>query len=222
VTIRRVDEDTLPGRSQQRLGVVTLTGVVDADYQIRVIRKIRLDPNQPVMWIDTIFQRVNATSMTNNPSPSGPSRRSRTRRFLRPRSWQSIYGSTGYVQLARGLPASFSNTNGLISFTRDLAADRHLDSTPIQLVWVGTNYAMRIDAPRMAGMTKTNYANSGCNTVIYTNHGTDAPYVELECFGPLTALPVGQSTSYTTTYTLYNRTKPIQKPRPAKSWLSRR
>jgi hypothetical protein len=189
-------------------GVVTLTGVVDADYQIRVTRTIELDPDLAFMRIKTVFQRVNSTSWTNKPvsvwvitqvrDPVG---------IYVPVPSPSIFPGANYFQLGRGLPARFQNTNGLISFTRDLAAESHLGFDANSLAWVGTNCAMRIDAPRVAGLSKTNYANGGCNTVVYTNRGTDAPYVELECFGPLTTLLPGQSTEFVTTYALFHRTE---------------
>jgi hypothetical protein len=189
-------------------GVVTITSGVDADFQIQVTRTIALDPEQPVMRINTVFQRVNSTSMTNKPvSVWTITQVKDAAGFYVPVPAQSIYGSVGYVQLGRGLPAQFSYTNGMISMTRDPAADRHLGFDGDALVWVGTNCVLRIDAPRAARATKASYANNGCNTVIYTNHGADAPYVELECFGPLTPLLTGQSTSFTTTYTLFNRTE---------------
>lgn len=189
-------------------GVVTLTGVVDADYQIRVVRTIELDPGQAVMRIKTAFQRVNPTSWTNKPVAVWVITQVQDAvGFYVPVPSPSIFPGANYFQLGRGLPAGFKNTNGLISFTRDLASESHLGFDANSLAWVGTNWAMRIDAPRVAGMSKTNYANGGCNTVVYTNRGTEAPYVELEFFGPLTTLLTGQATEFVTTYTLFNRTE---------------
>ncbi|MGD0411122.1 MAG: hypothetical protein ABSC18_05415 [Verrucomicrobiota bacterium] len=188
-------------------GAVTLTGVVDADYQIRVARTVELDPEQAAMRIKTVFQRVNSTSWTNKPvSVWVITQVQDAVGFYVPVPAQSIFPGANYFQLGRGLPARFQNTNGLISFTRDLAAERHLGFDANSLAWVGTNWAMRIDAPRVAGLSQTNYPNGGCNTVIYTNPGTDAPYVELECFGPLRILPAGQTMEFVTTYTLFHRT----------------
>ena len=49
-------------------------------------------------------------------------------------------------------------------------------------------------------------SNGGCSTVVYTNPNP-TPYEELECFGPLTNLLAGQTMSFVTTYTLFNRTE---------------
>jgi hypothetical protein len=75
------------------------------------------------------------------------------------------------------------------------------------LAWVGTTWSMRIDAPRLAGLNKTNYPNSGCSTSVYTNPDP-VPYEELEFFGTLTNLVPGQSMSFVTTYNLFKRSQP--------------
>jgi hypothetical protein len=75
--------------------------------------------------------------------------------------------------------------NGMISFTRDALAAHKLGFDAGVLAWVGTNVALRIDAPRANGAPATGYPDNGCSTEIYTNPGTNAPYVELESLGPL-------------------------------------
>jgi hypothetical protein len=188
-------------------GDVTLTGVIDADYKIQVTRTIQLDSSQPVMRINTVFKRVDSTTWTNKPvgvwfitqvkDPVG---------IYVPVPAQSVFAPNNYLQLGSGLPSQFKNTNGLISFTRASNAQRHLGFDANSLAWVGTDMALRIDAPRVAGLSKTDYPNKGCNTVVYTNPDS-APYVELEGFGPLTKLLPGQSVAFVTTYTLFHRTE---------------
>jgi len=58
----------------------------------------------------------------------------------------------------------------------------------------------------VSGLPASAYPDNGCNTEIYTNPGTNAPYVELESLGPLYLLPVGQQREFVTTYTLFHRT----------------
>ncbi len=115
--------------------------------------------------------------------------------------------AAGYLQLGSGLPAQFQNTNGLISFGRDSAASHKLGFEADSIVWVGTNLSLRIDAPRVAGLTIASYPDGGCSTEVYTNPGTNAPYVELECLAPLFLLPVGAQMQCATTYTLFNRSE---------------
>ena len=188
-------------------GVVTMTGVLDSAYKIQVTRTIQLDFDQAVLRINTVFQRFNSATRTNPVGVWVITQVSDPVGIYVAVPAQSIFAPADYYQLGSGLPAQFKNANGLISFTRDPAAQRHLGFDANSLVWVGTNVSMRIDAPRVAGLSKTNYPNGGCNTVAYTNNGSDAPYVELECFGPLTNLLAGQTVAFVTTYTLFPRTE---------------
>ena len=188
-------------------GVVVLTNSVDSAYQVRTTRIVELAFDEPVMRITTVFDRVAATARTNNlvgiwtiAQVQDP-----VRCFVPVRS-QSVFAA-GYHQLGTGLPAQFQNTNGLISFGRDPIASHKLGFDADSLVWVGTNLSLRIDAPRVPGSAITSYPDGGCNTEVYTNPGTNAAYVELECLGPLSLLPVGAQIQFQATYTLFNRTE---------------
>ncbi len=188
-------------------GVVVLSSPEDPTYRIRVTRVIELKFDEPVIRITTTFQRTAATTWTNKQlgtwiitqlqEPMG---------CYVPVPQPSIF-TNGYTQLGSGMPAQFLNTNGVISFTRDTAAAHKLGFDSGVLVWIGTNVAMRIDAPRLAGSPASAYPDGGCSTEIYTNPGTNAPYVELESLGPLYSLPVGAQKDFTTTYTLFHRTQ---------------
>ena len=188
-------------------GVVVLSSPEDPTYRIRVTRVIELKFDEPIMRIKTIFQRSAATTLTNRQlgtwiitqlqDPQG---------CYVPVPAPSIFPG-GYYQLGSGLPAQFRNTNGVISFTRDSAASHKLGFDAGILVWVGTNLALRIDSPRLTGLTASSYPDNGCSTEVYTNPGTNAPYVELESLGPLYLLGVGQQKEFVTTYTLFHRTQ---------------
>lgn len=188
-------------------GTVVLTTPVDSTYEIRTTRMVELALDAPVMRITTIFERTAATSRTNN--QLGVWVITQVQDPLRcyvPVPSASVFPN-GYTQLGSGLPAQFQNTNGLISFTRDLAASHKLGFDANSLAWVGTNLALRIDAPRVAGLPPSSYPDGGCNTEVYTNPGTSAPYVELESLGPLSLLPVGGRMQLVTQYTLFHRTQ---------------
>ena len=187
-------------------GVVTITGPVESGYKIQVARTIRLDFNRAVMRINTVFQRFDAATRTRPVGVWIITQVSDPAGIYLPVPSQSIFAPADYIQLGSGLPTQWKNAGGLISFTRDPAAQRHLGFDADSLVWVGGDLAMRIDAPRVAGLGKTNYSNGGCNTVAYTNPNP-VPYVELEAFSPLANLPAGQSMSFVTTYTLFHRTE---------------
>jgi hypothetical protein len=199
--------DGTPYTSVITNGVVTITGPVDSGYKIQATRTIQLDSDQAVMRIHTIYRRFDAATRTNPVSVWVITQVNDPVGIYLPVPSKSVFAPADYFQLGRGLPAQFTNANGLISLKRDPAAQRHLGFDADSLVWVGTNEAMRIDAPRVAGLSKTDYPNGGCNTVVYGNNGTEAPYVELECFGPLTKLAAGQTVDFLTTYTLFHRTE---------------
>jgi len=200
--------DGSPCQASISNGVITLSSPEDPTYRIRVTRIIELKFDEPVMRIRTIFKRTSATTMTNQQlgtwviaqvkDPQG---------CYVPVPQPSIFPN-GYYQLGTGLPAQFRNTNGVISFTRDPAAAHKLGFDAGMLVWVATNVALRIDAPRVAGLPPSSYPDHGCSTEIYTNPGTNAPYVELECLGPLYPLPVGEQKEFVTIYKLFHRTQP--------------
>ncbi len=188
-------------------GVVVLSSPEDPTYRIRVTRVIELKFDEPVLRITTTFQRTAATTWTNKQlgtwvitqlqEPMG---------CYVPVPQPSIF-TNGYAQLGNGIPAQFRNTNGVISFTRDTATAHKLGFDSGVLVWVGTNVALCIDAPRLSGLPASSYPDGGCSTEIYTNPGTNAPYVELESLGPLYLLPVGAQKDFVTTYTLFHRTQ---------------
>jgi hypothetical protein len=193
-------------------GVVTITSPVDSGYKIQVTRTIQLDFDQPVLRINTVFQRSSGATHTNVLAVWVITQVSDPVGIYVPVPAQSVFAPTDYYQLGTGLPTQYQNANGLISFTRDPAAQHHLGFDANSLAWVGTNVSMRIDSSRVAGINKTNYPNGGCNTVVYTNNGYtnnvgDACYAEMECFATLTNLTAGQSVSFSTVYTLFNRTQ---------------
>jgi hypothetical protein len=63
-------------------------------------------------------------------------------------------------------------------------------------------YVVRIDSPRMKG---AEYADQGANAIIYTSSKADG-YIELEPFGPLRTMKVGERMEHTVKYTLSRRT----------------
>jgi hypothetical protein len=187
-------------------GVVTITSVMDSDYKIQVTRTIELAAREPVMRVKTIFRRFDSAVRTNGIAPWVITQVSDPVGIYVPVPSPSIFAPADYHQLGSGLPAQFTNADGLISFTRDAVSQHHLGFDAGSLAWVGTNLSLRIDAPRVPGLSETNYPNGGCNTVVYTNPNS-APYAEMEFFGSLSNLLSGQTLSFTTSYTLFNRTE---------------
>ena len=188
-------------------GIATLVSPVDGTYQIQTTRVIELGFDEPVMRITTIFRRTAATTRTNNligiwvitqlQDPIG---------CYVPVPSPSVFPN-GYHQLGTGLPTQFQDTNSLISFSRDPVNAHKLGFDANELAWVAADFSLRLDAPRVAGLPLSSYPDAGCNTEIYTNPGTNAPYVEFESLGPLSSLPVGGQMQFVTKYSLFNRTE---------------
>jgi hypothetical protein len=187
-------------------GVVTIASPVDPTFGIQVTRTIQLLFNQAVMQINTVFQRVSAS--TKNPvgiwtitQVSYP-----TAGLYVPIATNCIFAPTDYLPLTTtNLPANITTYSNMISFGPNTTNESEIGFDASSLAWIGQNWAMRIDGPRVAGVNKTNYPDSGCSSAVYTNPNS-VPYCEMEFFAPMTNLPVGQSISFTTTYNLFHIT----------------
>ena len=71
------------------------------------------------------------------------------------------------------------------------------------LIWMDSKYVVRIDSPRVS---KGEYADEGANAIIYTSPSADG-YIELEPFGPLRTMKIGDRIERTVKYTLSRRTE---------------
>jgi len=191
-------------------GIVTMTGPVDQSYGIRVTRSIGLVSNLSVMLVKTVFERTSATARIDKElgawidcqaTVTGESR------CYSPVPASSIfpsgYTTNGSSIYTASLPASFANTNGLVSFGRDPRAYHKLGFDNGTLVLVGPRLSLRMDASRIG---LANYPDGNCSTEVYTASGADA-YFELEMMGPLTKLSVGSQLEFTTVYSIYRRTE---------------
>ena len=58
-------------------------------------------------------------------------------------------------------------------------------------------------------MSKAEYADQGANAIIYTSPSTDG-YIELEPFGPLRTMKIGDRIERTVKYTLSRRTERLR------------
>jgi hypothetical protein len=144
------------------------------------------------VWIDCQAAVTN-TSRCYVPVPS-------------PSIFANGYTLTGDAYFGPSLPMNFSNVNSLISFGPDTAASHKVGFDSGTLILVGTNLTLRIDAPRIAGLS---YPAGGCSTEVYTaQYSSTSAYFELELLGPMSTLPVGGTMQATTTYSLFHRTGP--------------
>jgi len=192
--------DSVPVHGIRKGNTVDLESPIDPAYGIRIRRHIELDPLKPVMTITTTYEklrgdpvRVGIGVITQLRDPL------RVFMVLPPKS----QFPKGYALLQFDPPHDAQLDGRLFSLTRSPSARSQIGSDADTLLWMNDRYVLRIDSPRVAG---AGYADQGCNTVIYTNAGPEA-YVELETFGPLISMKVGDQIERTNTYTLMRRTE---------------
>ncbi len=181
-------------------GVVELESPVDPAYGIRVYRRIKLDPQQPVLTVTTTYEKV-----SGDPVKVGvgviTQLRDPQRAFIKVPT-QSKFAD-GYVLLNFEKPQDRKLQDSLFSLTRSHETHSQIGSDGSSLLWMNEKYALRIDSSRISD---AEYANQGSSSVIYTNPDPDA-YVELETYGPLTTMKAGDKIQRTNLYTLSRRTE---------------
>lgn len=178
---------------------VTLTSPVSPRFGIRTVRHITLDPTEPVMRIETTYEKVSGEALpvavwviTQFRDPVG---------VFVPIPAKSQFPD-GHASNWKG-PAKFLVREGdWLRITRDPAGSYKTGGDGSTLVWAGSNQLLRIDIPRVAGGS---YPHDGCSVEVYTN-ADPVRYVELETLGAEKTLRPGERLSATNTYRLARRT----------------
>jgi hypothetical protein len=188
-------------RNQARIDdrVVTLVSPVDPNYGIRVLRRIELDLDRPVMKITTTFERISGQPMevgvwviSQLKSPVAvyvP-----VPQFTRYRE--------GYNLQSQQLPPDFRREGDWIVVKRDPKASHKFGTDANRLIWMDRHQVLVIDSPRV--LVDSKYPDQESSAEVYTNQDPLA-YVELEMLGPLRKTIVGDKISRTSTYTLLPR-----------------
>jgi hypothetical protein len=180
--------------------VVTLETPVDPEYGIRERREVRLDPVKPVMQITTTYDKLNGDPIKLGIGVITQLRDPQRAFMVLPKKSQF---PNGYVHLQFDLPQDLKVKDGLVSLTRGKSIESQIGSDASMLIWMDQKYVLRIDSPRVEG---AEYADQGSSAIIYTGADPFA-YVELETFGPLSTMKVGDKIQRTNTYTLSRRTE---------------
>jgi hypothetical protein len=178
---------------------VVLTSPVSPRFGVRTERRLTLDPREPVMRIETTYEKVSGEPVamgvwviTQAKDPEAM--------FLPVPSGSKF--PTGTTTLW-GVPTNqLSRLDGMLRLTRARQGSHKIGNEAESLVWVGAKELLRVDSPRVPG---ANYPDEGCSAEIYTNPDP-VPYVELETLGPVQTLRVGDRLSATNTYRLAKRT----------------
>ncbi len=179
---------------------VVLTSPVDPGYGIQVIRRVELDPAQPVMRILTGYRKLSGAPVTVGIWTITQMREPERIFMLLP---EHSSFPQGYVRLMDGEPAELKIEGRLLSFARRPRACAKIGAGGSSMAWVGPSSIVRIDAEDGPG----EYPDGGCLTEVYTNPDP-LQYVELETLGPLAAMSPGGQIERTTVYTVLPRSTP--------------
>jgi hypothetical protein len=192
--------DGMPGEARQEGDAIILTSPVDPFYGVRTSRRITLRGADPVMTIETTYEKVSGATFpvaiwvitqlrdpiaVYLPIPAGS-------RFP---DGHFRFRDTPWPQLTQA--------NGMLKVTRDPRASHKLGSDADRMLWVGESVMCLITTNRVAG---AEYPDRGASAEVYTNPNPKT-YVELETLGPLVPLTSGQRIRQTNTYTLLLRTE---------------
>jgi hypothetical protein len=179
-------------------GTVTLTSPVDPKSGLRAIRRIILDPVEPVMRIATTYEKISGDPVTVSVWVITQVRDPVA--VFMPVPEKSLFPAGATKEWP--VPAEFlRRETGWMRFTRNPDKSQKTGNDGTALVWAGTRQLLRITIPRIPGAA---YPDSGCSVEIYANEDP-FPYVELETLGPLKTLSLGERSSATATYRLARR-----------------
>jgi hypothetical protein len=184
---------------------VELLSPVDPSYGIRVHRVISLDPRNPVMNIETTYQKVEGApvhvgiwTITQLASPD------RACILLPPRSALA----QGYTNLLRSQPKDLEIDGRLLSLARDPGHNTMIGSEGNALLWLGGDSDLLIENKTPLAVTAgAEWPEQGSHSKIYTNAGAQLKYVEFELLDRLRDLSRGETASTVSAYTLIPRTQ---------------
>jgi hypothetical protein len=179
---------------------VELTSPIDPGYGIQVVRRIELDPAQPVMRISTEYFKLSGAPVTVGiwtiTQMSEPER-------VCMQLPEASKFAAGYARLLEAEPADLKIDGRLLSLTRHTQQQVKVGSDGSRMAWLGPNCVVRIDTEIGPG----EYPDGGCVTEVYTNPDP-LQYVELETLGPLTTMKNGDRIKQSTVYTVMPRSTP--------------
>jgi hypothetical protein len=178
---------------------ITFTSPTDARSGLRAIRRITLDPTEPVMRIATTYEKI-----SGEPVPVAAWVIAQLRdpvAIFVPVPPHSVFPA-GYAPTWKQPAGTLRREGDWLRLTRSPTVSQKTGNDGTDLIWAGDRQLLRLSIPRVTGAT---YTHGGCSVEVYTN-SDPVPYVELETLGPVQTLRVGERTSATTTYRLAHRT----------------
>jgi hypothetical protein len=181
---------------------LVLASPVDPAYGMRVRRRISLCATDPVMTIETTYEKVAGApvqvavwTIAQLVSPA--------RAFvLLPK--RSAFPD-GYRSLLPAAPKELAVNGRLLSLARDAAEKTMIATDGDALLWVGDGPDLLIENITPARDGAVEKWLEGTHSQIYTSPDGSESYVELELLGPLHDLAPGRTASLTSRYTLIRR-----------------
>jgi len=195
--------DAQPYTASVQQSAVEMVSAVDPAYGIRVHRRLSLV--EEGLLIDTRYEKVQGDPVRVavwTISQLDPPERM----FVRLPAASTFAG--GFRSQLPAPPRDARVDARLLSLARDPKDKTMLVSDGDALMWLGQRQALVIEnvsqsPPRSAGEPRA--WPGGAHAQIYTSPDGDQRYVELELFGPLADLRVGQSCSMLVRYRLLRR-----------------
>lgn len=197
---------------------VILTSPVDAEYGIRVVRRIYFGRAAGQMTVSTRYEKVSGEpktvaiwTITQLREPVGvfsrvPLPDAATNEFSRVHPGFE----NGYRLLSKSAPPDLkvlrdsAGAHGTLSLTRNPGASYKIGLAAASLLWVGERTLLKIDL-QQAGHGE--FPDGGSSAEIYTNPDP-LRYVELELLGHLSTLKAGSVIESANTYTPFRRSHP--------------
>lgn len=191
--------DSMPLQAKAVGESVELQYPVDPYFGVRAQRRIQLDPRRPVMTITTSYEKVQGAPVKIGIGVITQLRHPQRAFMILPAKSQF---PQGYVKLDFGLPRDVKVEDGFVSLTGGTQSE--IGSDAGTLIWMNEKYVVRIDSARVPG---AEYGDQGSNAIIYTSPAGPQAYIELEPFGPLSTMKVGDKIERRVTYLLGHRTE---------------
>ncbi len=197
--------DAMPYTASVAGSKVELLSPIDPAYGISVRRTISLDPQKPVMTIETAYEKVAGDPVHVGVWTVTQLRAPERIFILLP---QRSAFAQGYVDLLPQAPKDLNKQGRLLSFVRDPVNTTMIGSDGSSLLWVGDGADLLIEHEELqpAG-SKAEWPEKGSHTKVYTNSGKELNYIEYELLDWLHDLKPGENALMTNTYTLIPRTQ---------------
>ena len=190
--------DSMPVKAETHDGVIELINPIEPAYGIRARRTISLDPHHPVLTITTVYEKQQGDPVKVGIGVITQFREPERAFMLLP--LKSRFPK-GYAQLQWTTPADLKVAGRVLSLKGGIQSQIGSDANT--LVWMSRQFVLRMDSPRVPG---AQYGDQDASATIYTSAGP-LNYVELEPFGPVSTMKVGDRIERTVTYTLSRRSR---------------